>query len=621
MCGISGYISKNILDGQRMLLSLDHRGPDDSGTYECSIGENHVFLGHNRLSIIDLSDAGHQPMLSTDQKVIVVFNGEIFNYEALRSKYLKNTELKSYSDTEVLLYLYYHLGIGFINLLNGDFAIGILDKRINKLFLIKDRFGVKPLYYFHKDGELIFGSELKALLASGNEISLNYSNLQKYFVFKYFPENSTTYNDVFKLQPGHYLEFDFGNRRIEVKKYYELKKNSDYIDITEAEADSVVRDILKDACRIRLMSDVPVGTFFSGGVDSSIIAYYLKEHKEIYHYTAKKSKQDLLKEGSTSDFYFAELLAQKWNLHLIAVDISETEANSQLINKINFYSDDLIADGSQIPSYLITRDAKKFSTVMLSGMGADELFCGYHWHQLAMLSEYMDKFPGFLAKRISKLFEGLDQGNGRFIAYRRYLHKFGKYYKFPAIKQGYFGVVGDYQNSISILNNYDESVNDIFNNYFPDDHDIFDKIFRFDMDNFLVKNLNYIDRMCMANGIEGRVPYLDHRMVEFAYSLPYKFKISRMLNTKVLSKKAFRGILPDTILNRRKAGFGMPLRSIFGAREKIDELLDKNFLNDLGIFKVKNIDKLIDNHITGREDNSAIIYAIISFQARWKQFK
>jgi asparagine synthase (glutamine-hydrolysing) len=372
---------------------------------------------------------------------------------------------------------------------------------------------------------------------------------------------------------------------------------------------------LQDSVKMRLMSDVPVGTFFSGGIDSSIIAWFLKENHNITHYTARKEVKDLKKEGTTSDFEYAQLLAKQWKLNLVPIDISAGEANTELISKTLFYSDDLIADGSQIPSYLITREARKTSTVILSGMGADELFCGYKGHIMALLAQRLENLPGFINHPVGRLFRNFNPGKGSFKAYKRHLKQFGRYTTgYGKSRYALFSIVGDYENALSLFRQPENDSMQIFNEYFDNDQDVFDNLFRFELDNFLVKNLHYVDRMCMANSMEGRVPFLDKRIADFAYSIPRKYKISDTLTTKVILKDTFKDILPIDLIKRRKAGFGMPLRSILTSEERAYSLLDLEFFDGLNIVSVDSIKELVSNHALGKEDNSALLYALISFR-------
>lgn len=621
MCGIAGYVSREELSGTRMLHTLTHRGPDAGGEHHEIINDRHLWLGHRRLSIVDLSQAGCQPMKSADGQIVLVFNGEIYNFRSLKERYLKERVFRSQTDSEVLLGLYEKFGSACLRYLNGDFAFCILDKTRRKLFLARDRIGVKPLYYYHHEDKFAFASEIKALASSGMDLELEAGQLQNYFVFKYVPGDNTLFRHVRRLTPGNWLEYDLEKGGLRQESYWRLEKKQVYNSLTMAEAQEVLYDLLADSSRIRLMSDVPVGTFFSGGMDSSAIAYFIKDIPAITHYTARKTKEDLGREGSSSDYFFAKKLAAEWGLNLVPIDIGQAETNTGLIRQVISYSDDLIADGSLIPSYLITKEAGKTSRVMLSGMGSDELFLGYAGHQISLLSQSMMKWPGFMARRAARMAASLSQGRGMLKPYRRYLHKLGKYYNDPPYSRyGAYNLVGDLDNALDIYQDKSQPSTAVLKSYFENDDDLFTQINRFEIDNFLVKNLHYLDRMCMANSVEGRVPFLDHRLVEFAFSLPREFKLSGLGRTKVILKETMKPYFPDYLIKRRKAGFGMPLRSIFGSREKINELMNLNFFKNFTSFSIPDINRVIDSHISGKEDNSALIYALISFQEWHKIF-
>jgi asparagine synthase (glutamine-hydrolysing) len=617
MCGLLGYISKDKFDYSKLLSTLSHRGPDDEGKYEHFSNNKNILLAHKRLSVLDLSSAGHQPMISNSGETIIIYNGEVYNFLELKSKFFTGTKFKSDTDTEVILRLYEKLGEKFVDKLEGDFALAIYDKRINKLFLYRDRLGVKPIYFFYNNDTFFFASELKPFIATGLQGNLSEEQLMNYFVFKYSPQNFTLFSNIKKLPPGSYVKLSIPGMKIDVQKYWQPKYEC-VEKIKFEEAKENIYTLLEDAVSKRLISDVPIGTFFSGGVDSSIIAYYLKNNKKITHYTAKKSEKDLKEEGTTSDFSYALKLADEWNLNMKQIDIGSSEANLDLINKTNYYSDDLLADGSQIPSFLIAKEAEKTSTVLLSGMGADEIFLGYGNHLLALISNYFDMSPKLIVNLFLSILKNLKQGRGYFKGYKRFLKKIGKYYNYPSYKYGLYSIVGDFENSHSILNISNDSAIKVFENYFDNANDPFKNIQRFEIENFLVKNLNYLDRMCMANSVEGRVPFMDHKLVEYAIKLPRKFKLNNFGLQKNILKKTFENKLPKEILYRRKAGFGMPLRSIFKDENKVNKLIDFDFINSFSYFNDNHIKKLIINHSKGLEDNSAIIYSIVSFQSWYK---
>ena len=619
MCGITGYISKEKLNTEAMLNVLHHRGPDHKQGYSDYFNNKHVFLGHTRLSILDLSDNGNQPMFSNDKQIVMVFNGEIYNFEKLKNTYFKADLFHSKTDTEVILKLYEKFGIQFIKELNGDFAISIYDKRVNKIFLIKDRVGVKPLYYYTDNNKFVFGSEIKTILASGIKPTLAEDELLNYFVFKYTPKNNTLYKNIFRVPPASYIEYNLEKESFTTHTYWKIEKNKEYSNLSYNDAKETLYHLVEDSTKSRLISDVPIGNFLSGGLDSSIIAYFLKNRKDISHYCASKSENDLKKEGTTSDYYYADKLSKDWGLKLLRANIGSEDANLELIKKTLYYSDDLIADGSQIPSYLITKEASKTSKVILSGMGADELFLGYAGHMLTLLSEnIMDNMPFGLSDFFYKQGAKVNQGKGKFLAYRRYIHKIGKYGNYPDYKYGILNLVGDFENSCSVYSGNKDNLTNMLSNYFPKGENAFDSLTRFELENVLVKNLQYTDRMAMANSIECRVPFLDHRIIEFAYSIKRNYKLSNTGKSKRILKDTFKNQLPSYIINRRKAGFGMPLRSIFSSEAKVNHLLDKSFFSNFNNFSVPNIEMIINNHISGKEDNSSIIYALISFQEWYK---
>jgi asparagine synthase (glutamine-hydrolysing) len=619
MCGIAGYISDEKLNAAEMLNVLKHRGPDHHAGYSDYNNSKEIFLGHTRLSILDLSSNGNQPMLSDDKQIILVFNGEIYNFQELKLKYFKHDIFHSRTDTEVLLKLYQKFGIAFINELNGDFAFSIYDKKLSKVFLIKDHIGVKPLYYYTDGKKFIFGSEIKTILAAGIKPSLAEDELLNYFVFKYTPKNNTLYKKIYRVPPASYIEYNINTNSFLIHQYWSLQKNKDYAHLSYTDAQSVLKDLIEQSIKSRLISDVPIANFLSGGLDSSIIAYFIKSDVDIIHYCARKTERDLKKEGTSSDYFYADKLSKEWGLDLQQANIGSDEANLHLIKKTLYYSDDLIADGSQIPSYLITKEASKTSKVILSGMGADELFLGYAGHLLTLLSEnVISQFPHGISSGLYKQAAKVNQGKGRFLAYRRYIHKIGKYGNYPNYKLGILNLVGDFENSSSVYPVNRDKLENMLSNYFPENEDVFDSLTRFEIENVLVKNLNYTDRTAMANSVECRVPFLDKAIVEFAFSIKRNYKLSNTATSKRILKDAFALQLPEYIIKRRKAGFGMPLRSIFSSHEKVNQLLDKSFFSNFNHFSIPNIENIIMNHISGKEDNSSIIYALISFQEWYK---
>ena len=618
MCGIFGSISTKPVAVDCFLHDLRHRGPDDSGSYTCRMGDVSVVMGHTRLSIIDLSHHGHQPMQTADGQITLVYNGEIYNFQELKKQYFAHHIFRSATDTEVLLLLYERFGCDCFKKVIGDFAVAIFDERHHKFVLARDRMGIKPLYFMDRPNHFAFASEVKPLLKLAPDQQIDPENVGQFFVFKYVPGQNTLFRDIKRLPPGHWLTFDLHECKWSIQPYWQIEKKQDYSRLSYSQAQETLYELVKQAATSQLIADVPVGTFLSGGLDSSTLAYFIRDHPQIRHYCARKSTMDLQREGSSSDYFYAAKLAHQWGLNLTAIDIGSLQATRELIAKTLFYSDDLIADGSQIPSYLITAAAAKTSRVLLSGMGADELFYGYAGHQLSLMAYYLDHMPSFLSFKMASSLGALKPGHGHFKAYKRFLQKFGRYFNSGKSRYGFFNIVGDFNNSASVFQGAKDVATSFMLNYFEGHDEIFEAITRFEFDNFLVKNLHYLDRMCMANSVEGRVPFLDHRIVEFAFSLPRYFKLSNLGRGKRILKDTMAPYLPDYIHKRRKAGFGMPLRSIFSDEGKIYTLLNTDFFEEYPGFSIGSIKQIIHNHVHGIEDNSALIYALISFQI-WYQ--
>lgn len=617
MCGVVGYVAQLPANGAGMLSSLNHRGPDASGTYTADLCGKQVFLGHARLSIIDLSAAGNQPMFAAEGRIALVFNGEIYNFQELRDQYLRGVQMHSRTDTEVVLRLYEAMGLRCLSLLNGDFSVAILDERVAKLYLVRDRAGVKPLYYAQRGQGFFFGSEIKALLAGGVRAELATEGLQRYFVFKYTPGTDTLFRGIHRVPPGQYLEYDIDSGVARLKAYWTpdfcSQTTSDY-----ARAQEELRALVDDATRMRLVADVPVGSFLSGGLDSSIIAGILRENDQITHYCATQSSTDTQEDKALSDWHYAQRLARDWQLRLTAVAVDSGDVTAPQIRTTMQFGDDLIADAALIPSYLITRGAAATSKVFLSGMGADEIFLGYGGHRLALAWSYLDHLP--LPAALMGRIGAIDQRRGAFKSFRRYLYKLAKYSSYPAYRFGIYSIIGDFEASAGIVRGDLRDLEEFLAGYFPEGQDPFESFKRFEYENFLQKNLGYVDRMSMANSVEVRVPFLDHRIIEFAWSLPRSYKLGHLGKAKRILVDAFRDMLPGYVRHRRKAGFGMPIRSIFASRDKVYGLLDPEWLARTAPFDVSHVRGIVDAHLDGREDNSSIIYALISYQEWYRLY-
>lgn len=613
MCGIAGYISSTEYPLDQMLDAIKHRGPDDQGIYTATCGDYKIAIGHRRLNILDLTAAAHQPMIDETSRYVLCYNGELYNYKVLATKYLKGASFRSTGDTEVLLRLWANEGESVLRELNGDFAFCVWDEELKTMTLARDRAGVKPLYYMVTDRGLLFGSELSVFLQSGMQIRENTDALRSYFVFKYYPGNSTPIAGVGRVPPGYLLVYSALTGKCDIRSYWSIHSIDRKVKVEYNESVELLRELLGSSVRSRLMADVPVGNFISGGVDSSGIAYFMREVPGMLHHCARKSDTDLRLEGTSSDAHYAARLSEDWGLDVRYYDIGYDDRIEEMIRTTIRYSDDLIADGSQIPSYLITSAASHHSTVLLSGMGADELFLGYGGHILTLLSQYLDRMPAFVSKRIAAVLSQLQTGRGIYKGNKRFLKKLGAYQHKGVLKYGLFSIVGDYDRSSAIIHDDTEPLNHI-SKYFTMTDDPFEGLSHFEYENFLVKNLHYLDRMCMANSVEGRVPYLDPEIISFALALPREYKLTGFGKSKRILKDALRGLIPDYILNRRKAGFGMPLRSMFMNEGRTRGLLNMEFFRERPIFNIPHIEQLLAEHVRGLNDNSSMLYALISYR-------
>jgi len=614
MCGIAGYIASenSSFDMPSALGAIAHRGPDHSDHFSERVGQKQVGFGHRRLSIIDLSAAGHQPM--HEAGVSIIYNGEIYNFRDLRVRFLAGQSFKSDCDTEVILKLYLKFGKDFVKKLNGDFALAILDRNTEKVLLMRDRLGIKPLYLHRADGMLAFASEIKAFKAAGLPLSLNEAEIGNYLVFKYAPLQTTLFKEVSRLDPGHLMEVDLNSGVSTKTAYWDIQSATKPFRGSYTDAKMALREQVQAAVNKRLIGDVPIANYLSGGLDSSIIAHYLRggDHQ---HYCAVKSKADTAAEGTTSDGYYARKLAQEWGLKLQEIPIGLDQLGPEEIMRAMWACDDLIADGSVIPAMLIAEKAAETHRVVLSGMGADEIFLGYNGHMLQRLTAHAEKIPG-LKSMLAPIMRQVAAGKGPFKAYRRYIQKWGNNIGKDS-ESGRYSVVGDVDSALSVFRG-NAGYEKIFEPYFGNGQNSFDALLHFETDNFLVKNLHYLDRSSMAYGMESRVPFLDHELVEFAAGLPLEYKLDWKLKSKKILKDAYADVLPDYVTRRRKAGFGMPLRTLLSRSSVLDTLMPLDFYGGFVSFDVDAIRRIRLAHLSGQQDQSALLYALIAFRFWWE---
>jgi len=619
MCGICGIVdfrSSRIESDtlRQMTETLKHRGPDDSGI--------EIFgpagLGHTRLSIIDLTSAAHQPMLSDNRQVALVYNGEVYNFpkirETLRQKGIK---FRSNSDTEVVLKAYIEWGVDAFKMFNGMFAIAIWDVRTQTLYLVRDRCGIKPLYYTMFEEGIIFGSEIKAILASGQaKRAVNWQGLHEYLYYGYGLGSHTLFESISKLQPGHYLTF---NRQGCVKKAYwsidDIKPVSDSVET----ATEKVRSLLEKAVEYHLISDVPVGVFLSGGIDSSSITAFASKH---YKGKLKTYSVDFDYEKGTSELPIAAMVAKKFGtdhheLHLKAENIPA------VIERLVQAHDEPFGDAADIPLYLLCESLKGSVKVILQGDGGDEVFGGYVRYNI-MAYESLWRTISRLALRPLNLLGS----SGNLFILKRLAQRLTQ--KDPAMEKALFVTTETFDNPPTRLlsSNARDQVKNF--NPFQQYYEICSRIRHLDHAQQMIYTdfqihlpdcyLEKVDKATMAHGIEIRVPFLDANLTHYALGLPSAMKV-KFRQTKWLLRRALRGIVPDAVLDRKKCGFGVPFS--YWLRKPLANYMKEVLLDSAnlkwGLFDRNALEKCIQQHTSGDRDNGPLLYRVLNL-ALWRQF-
>ncbi|ALS97654.1 XrtA/PEP-CTERM system amidotransferase [Lacimicrobium alkaliphilum] len=628
MCGIAG-IFQLASEGQpseavlaKMNNIQEHRGPD-AGDYFFDPG---VGLAHRRLSIIDL-EGSPQPMLSADQRACIVFNGEIYNFKELHAELeSKGYKFNTHGDTETILNAYLEWGEDCVQHLRGMFAFAIWDREKQKLFMARDRIGIKPFFYsLLPTGEFVFGSELKVLTEHpAFDRKLRDTTIEDYFTFGYVPEPYTVYQNSFKLSPGHTLTLEKGMRALpEPKQYWDIPTQWD-ADLSADEVQGELIERLKQAVDIRLVADVPLGAFLSGGVDSSgIVALMSQLQSDPVNTCAIGFDVKAFNETE-----FAQMVADRYHTNHRVETVQQTDFD--LIDKLAFLYDEPYADSSAMPTYRVCELARKHVTVALSGDGGDELFAGYrrykmHLHEekirnmlplglrkpifgpLGRLYPKMDWAPKFLRAKTTFQSMAMDtvQGYHNSMSILRADERAKLFSKeFQSSLNGY--------NSLEVFNRYADKVKGL------DPMKIAQYL---DMKTYLVGDiLTKVDRASMAHSLEVRVPILDHKFVEWAFKSPSDHNLHNGIG-KYSFKKSLEPHLPHDVLYRKKMGFAVPLADWFKGPLKdrlYDGLLSKQ-MTESGYFSGKQLKRLIDDHVSGVRDNSAPLWTLMMFESFMRQ--
>lgn len=617
MCGIGGVwqldggmIEREILG--RMVKALHHRGPDASGIHLAGP----IGLGHTRLKIIDLSDSARQPMCNEDETIWIVFNGEIYNFREIRADLeRKGYRFRSHSDTEVILRLYEEIGDKCVDALEGMFAFAIWDGRRRRLVLARDRAGKKPLFYGGKQGAFVFGSEVKALLkhpAVTGQVALD--ALPHYFTFGYAPPGRTLYEGINQVPPAHVLMLE-ADGRMELRRYWDLDfaPRAGKPPSVQAAAEQV-RGLVTDAVRKRLVSDVPLGAFLSGGIDSTIVVGIMSR---LMDQPVKTFSLGFAGDPDFDETYYARLASSHFRTEHTEFIVEPKAVD--LIETLVWHHDGPFGDSSAIPSYIVSQLTRQHVTVALNGDGGDELFAGYLRFQATVAAE---RIPPAVSRACHHALSVFPQP-------KQYHHWFRRAQRFFAGASS--SLFGRMRRWISI---FDEDVITLLRpemfkglptgivdyppeliartgSFSPLSKALYVNFMTYLPDDLLVK----MDRSSMAHGLEGRSPFLDHRLAEYVAGLPDAYKLHGT-TTKYILKKAFADMLPEEILRRGKKGFGVPLGAWFRGdlRDYVQDLLLSPTAHSRDYVVPSYVAELVREHLSGVRDHGHRLWTLMTFE-------
>ena len=584
MCGIAGILDDQSQDTLLQYVdgfkaSITHRGPDDCG-YD--VGQGHLLL-NTRLSILDLAH-GNQPFYSKDRQIVVVQNGEIYNYIEVRNQLIQQgVEFATNSDTEVILKAYEFYGINFIQHLNGMFAIAVLDHRINKLFLFRDRLGVKPLYYYSQENTFLFSSEIKTFLKYPSfKIDLNYQALHNYFVFNYIPVPETLFRKVFHVKPGHYLSVDIDKKSIQETAYWSIDNCVEDDSLTEGQFIDQCDEILHNAVEIRLRSDVPVGAFLSGGLDSSLVCAIAHQKMDQPLNCFSIGFQDQRFDESP---YFNKVV-DLFGLNGISKIVDEN--NIDLWKTTTYHNDQPHGDISFIPTYILSELAAQQHKLVLTGDGGDELFAGYTKY-FPLLDHDVASDDYF--KSIS-LFDVSDLAKG-----------------YTGSMKAQIDLEGPHQFFRDTINRVSEK-------------DSINRALYFDTVQLLPgNNLVKPDKMGMAHSLETRSPFLDYRLFELSFKLKGSLKLQEN-QTKYIQKKLAEKYLPDDIIYRKKQMFTVPVGEWFKGQlqQYVKDMLLSSKFESRQIFNPSTIQFMIDSHVSETHNYTRELRALLNLELWFQTF-
>ncbi len=629
MCGLAGFIGfeNNVQLAEHANKCQAHRGPDNQSVWN----DDYIALAHQRLSIIDLSNEANQPFHKGD--LVIVFNGEIYNYKELQTKLKveKKVEFITSSDTEVILEMYHSYGAECLNQLTGMFAFAIYNKKTSELFIARDHFGIKPLFYTQINNAFAFSSELKTLVGiPGFNKRINRKSLVSCLNYLWVSGNESMFNDCFKLPPAHYLLYST-DAKIEIVKYWELDdKNKIASNKNEKILSQEVADSIESSVNRHMVADVPVSSFLSGGLDSSVIVVLAKRiNNKLSTYTISTHAKDKGIEQMPDDEKFAEIVAGEYNLDHNVIRISP-----EIVRDLPFIVralDEPIGDPAAINTYLICKAAQlKGAKVLLSGMGADEIFFGYRRQKATLLARKYNLLPNFIKSPIQAITDKLPvRLFGKGFKTARWAKRFLSFANLP-VDEAYMRSYSYYDSAELkelLKGNYEEAIEDvnkehkkIFNSKFKGD--VINQMCYTDTQLFMLGlNLTYTDRASMAASVEVRVPFIDRMVITKAMQIPGKLKIKDG-QSKYILKKASEKYLPKKIIYRKKASFGAPIRSWISndLREMVDHLLSEESVRSRGLLNFPVVKKIIEDDRNGVKDNAYRIYQLLTLELWCREY-
>ncbi|GAB3890986.1 asparagine synthase (glutamine-hydrolyzing) [Larkinella knui] len=629
MCGIAGIVSASVASSVDLRSTIRHRGPDGEGIFNAP----GIQLAHTRLAILDLSPNGKQPMQTADGRYVIIFNGEIYNHHDLRATLTDRYVFRSTSDTETLLYGFAAYGTAVFKKLNGIFACAIFDTVTRELVLVRDQFGVKPLYYYQKDGLLLFSSELKTIAAyPGVDKSIDYPALVNYLHFLYSPGMQTPFQYVSKLLPGHYIHLPIDEpQAISIKRYYDLPFRGTYSEQSESQLLEELDERLFTAVKRQLQSDVPLAFFLSGGLDSSLIMAMAKRahpQERLTGYTIRTAFRHGKFEGFENDLPYARQVAAHLNIDLVEVDADVDIVRD--FDRMIYHLDEPQADTAPFNVLNICREARKNGhTVLLGGTAGDDVFSGYRRHQALTMEPFLNKIPPVvgrllnrtinlgandapLLRRLRKLTAGMGQPQQERMA--DYFARLPIATNHKLFERTIGHTLHDHQPRHQLLTALER---------IPNEKSLLNQLLFWELSYFLPDhNLNYTDKMSMAVGVETRVPFLDTELVEFSTKLPPSLKMHGR-TTKYLLRKVAERYLPSAVIYRPKTGFGTPLRDWLRSgqlNEMLKCYLSEESLRQRGIFDPVAVHQLIRDNQNGKLDATYSIWGLMAIESWFRQF-